>query len=76
MQITIIHDDGVVGVGGVFRRVDLSTLPGNIHAVQFDSAAGSGHVEHRNPQRNRAITQADYDMEFAWFVTLWEQAGE
>ncbi|MFZ5762824.1 MAG: hypothetical protein ACOY8P_07870 [Thermodesulfobacteriota bacterium] len=75
MRITIIHDDGVVGVDGVFRPVDLGVLPDNIHAVQFDTDAGSGHVEHRNPQRNRAIDQAAWDVEFGWFVELWEQAA-
>ena len=34
MRITIIRDDGVVGVAGIFRLVNLSALPAGIVAVQ------------------------------------------
>lgn len=44
MRITIIRDDGVVGVSGLFRPVDLSTLPTGIRAVQWNGE--SGHVEY------------------------------
>ncbi len=33
MRVTIIADDGVVGVDGEFRDVDLSALDPDIHAV-------------------------------------------
>lgn len=44
MRVTIIRDDGVVGINGLFRPVDLSTLPGDIRAVQWNGE--SGHVEY------------------------------
>ena len=28
MEVTVIRDDGVVGIDGIFRRVDLTALPG------------------------------------------------
>lgn len=43
MRVTIIRDDGVVGVDGVFRQVDLSDLPEGVRAVQWYGDAG--HVE-------------------------------
>lgn len=44
-RITIIADDGVVGVDGEFREVDLADLDPDIHAVQWDGA--KGHIEFR-----------------------------
>ena len=45
MKITIIPSDGVVGVDGVFRKVDLSKYRSTVHAVQFDTQKNIGHVE-------------------------------
>jgi len=46
MHITIIQADGVVGVDGVFRAVDLTGLDPSIHAIQFDTVKGVGHIEY------------------------------
>lgn len=46
MRITIIQDDGLVGVDGVFRHVNLSELAGVIHAIPFDTEKGVGHIEY------------------------------
>lgn len=46
MRVTIIRDDGVVGVDGLFRKVDLSALQPGVRAVQWDGT--SGHVEYDN----------------------------
>ena len=40
MRVTIIKDDGVVGVDGVFRAIDLSELDPTIHAVQWNGSIG------------------------------------
>ena len=40
MRVTIIADDGKVGVAGAFRGVDLSSLDATIHAVQSGGAPG------------------------------------
>lgn len=46
MRITINQNDGVVGVDGVFRQVDLSEIAGEIHAIQFDTTSGRGVIEY------------------------------
>jgi hypothetical protein len=40
MRVTIIRDDNVVGVDGVFRLVDLSGMPAGIRAMQWDGTQG------------------------------------
>jgi hypothetical protein len=40
MKITIIRGDGTVYVDGVPRTVDCSSLPADLHAVQWDGTAG------------------------------------
>lgn len=44
MKIIIIQGDGIVGVDGEFRQVELSELAGEIHAIHFDTAPGAGGV--------------------------------
>lgn len=43
MRLTIIRDDGIIGIDGEFRRVDLAELTPGIRAVQWDGV--SGHIE-------------------------------
>lgn len=45
MIVTIIQKDSVVGVDGIFRQVDMKDLDPTIHAVQFSTIKGRGHVE-------------------------------
>ena len=70
MRVTIIADDGKVGVDGVFRVVDLSTLDANIHAVQWDGAAG--HVEFKDGESNEAIDDLS---PFQSFIDAWAAAA-
>lgn len=44
MKISIVKEDAVVGVDGVFRSVDVSDLDATVHAIQFDSVAGKGRI--------------------------------
>lgn len=53
MRLTIIRDDGVCGVDGVFKMIDLSELPAGVRAVQWDGA--TGHVEYYD-SANSTIT--------------------
>jgi len=65
MRVTIIRDDGIVGVNGVFRKVDLTGLPAGVRAVQWNET--EGHVEYdaaENATLN-AITQ------FQPFIDRW-----
>jgi hypothetical protein len=69
MRVTIIRDDGVVGVDGVFRRVDLSALPERIRALQWNGV--SGHIEY-----DEGANKALYDIAaFQPFVELWNAAA-
>ena len=54
MRITIIKDDGVVGIDGVFRNIDLSSLAPEIRAVQWSD--DNGHVEFYGDLANVSIT--------------------
>jgi hypothetical protein len=69
MRVTIIRDDSVVGIGGIFRRVDLSTLPAGIRAVQWNGA--SGHIEHDEG----ANTPLESITGFQPFIDLWNVAA-
>jgi hypothetical protein len=69
MRVTIIRDDGLVGIGGTFRMVDLSTLPPGIRAVQWDGKRG--HVEHDES----ANTKLDNVEDFQPFIELWKAAA-
>jgi hypothetical protein len=44
-RITIVQGDSLVGVDRVFRTVDLSVLPVEIHVIQYDTEQGRGIVE-------------------------------
>jgi len=41
MQITIVKDDNFVSIDGVQKEMDLSYLPDDFHALQFDGSKGS-----------------------------------
>ena len=70
MRVTIIADDGKVGVDGVFRRVDLSTLDANIHAVQWDGA--EGHVEYKDHSPELVLTSIS---PYQSFIDAWTAAA-
>ena len=69
-KITIIADDGVVGVDGVFRSVDLTGLDPDIHAVQWDGAAGE--IEYRDGRPPEVMNDL---ASFQSFVDLWTAAA-
>jgi hypothetical protein len=69
MRITIIRDDGVVGVAGIFRPVDLSALPAGIRAVQWNGT--SGHIEYDGA----ANTTLDSIADFKPFIEQWTAAA-
>ena len=69
MRVTIIRDDSVVGVDGIFRRVDLSALPERIRAMQWNG--GGGHIEY-----DQGANTALHDIAaFQPFVELWKAAA-
>ncbi len=70
MRVTIIADDGKVGVDGIFRSVDLSALDPNVHAVQWDGASGHIEFKDRSPEQQIADISA-----FQTFVDAWTAAA-
>jgi hypothetical protein len=57
MKISIINPDSIVVVDGLgFDSLDLSTISSATHAIQFDTATSTGHVEYNNGTANEAIT--------------------
>ena len=57
MKISIINPDSTVVIDGLgFDSLDLSTISSTTHAIQFDTATSTGHVEYNNGTANEAIT--------------------
>lgn len=71
MRVTIIPEDGIVGVDRVFRTVDLSGVDRNIHAIQWDSVKRRGEIEYKDRSPNKIIKTFT---EFKPLVTAWRQA--
>lgn len=65
MRVTIIRDDGVVGINGYFKTVDLSTLPEGVRAVQWVDSVG--HVEYEDGPN----TELDSISDFQSFIDAW-----
>ena len=74
MKLTIIPADGAVGEDGVFYlELNLSScaIPADVHALQWDGAAGS--IEYNTPVPNESITELP-----AWAnccMTKWTEAN-
>lgn len=73
-QITIIPSDGVVGSGGVFHQVDLTDIGADIHAIQFNTDKGAGHIEFNDGKPNQDIGAAAFKP-FAKYVNRWKAAN-
>jgi hypothetical protein len=69
MRITIVRDDNVVGVDGVFRRTDLSAMPVGIRAVQWNGM--SGHIEYDDASNVPLQCIADFQQ----FIDAWGAAA-
>ena len=52
-KITIVKSDNTVVVDGYGKSsVDMSGLPSNLWAVEFDSTANTGHIEYDDGTAN------------------------
>jgi hypothetical protein len=57
MKLTIIIDDNAVYKDKAsFAPVDLSCIPSNVHALQFDNVTNIGHIEFKDSP-NEEITE-------------------
>ena len=71
MRVTVIRDDSVVGVDGVFRQVDLSAMPQGVRVMQWDGT--SGHSEH--DESNTPNATIDTIAAIQAFIDLWAAAA-
>lgn len=74
-QITIIPAHGSIGIDGVFHAIDLSQVDSSIHAVQFNTDTGVGHVEYKDlsiPQDQ--LDQTSFDTRFGELILAWNAA--
>lgn len=69
MRVTIMKDDAVVGVDGVFRTVNLSAMPEEIRVIQWNGT--SGHIEY-NEGPNSVIDDIGG---IQVFIDLWTAAA-
>lgn len=80
MKVTIIQDDNAVYIDGAARKVDLSGLDPSIHALQFNTDTGKGHIEfdqNLDPlPPNEQIDSEAFAARFAWVITRWEEAPD
>ena len=70
-RVTIVPADSLVIVDGRGLNVSL-TLPGHVHAVQWDGL--TGWVEHRDGTPNSPVTQTEYDALVVPSLAAWESA--
>jgi hypothetical protein len=62
--ITINKTDAATTVDGFgLGGQDVSALASNIHAIQFDSSANTGHIEYNDDTANETITSLTSDMQ-------------
>ena len=58
MRITIVRDDSVVRVDGIFRRINLSAMTAGIRAVQWNGV--NGHIEYDDASNTPLQSIADF----------------
>ena len=73
MKLTIIPVDGAVYKDGVsYSGLDLSIVPSDVHALQFNSASNTGWIEFTSAIPNEEITVLP-----SWAITAmtkWDEA--
>jgi hypothetical protein len=71
-RMTIIKEDNMVGVDGVFYVIDCSSLPSNFHALQWYAEYNEGEEEWngRPKPMNTTITSLE---NYQSFVDAWNE---
>ena len=73
MKLTIIREDGAVYKDGVsYSGLNLSDVPVDVHALQFNDTSNTGWVEFTSPIPNEEITALP-----TWAITAmtkWDEA--
>ncbi len=73
-KITIVKSDSKVTVDGVSRKVDLSTLDPNIHAIEWDIQAKRGNIEYVSPPRTKQLKSSNDFSPYKPYVVMWDAA--
>ena len=61
MKLTIIADDNAVYKDRVaFSPVNISAVPSNVHALQFDTTTNTGHIELKDGSNEVITTLPDW----------------
>jgi hypothetical protein len=73
MKLTIVPIDGAVYKDGFsYSGLDLSSVPNDVHALQFNNASNTGWIEFTSPIPNEEITELP-----TWAITAmtkWDEA--
>lgn len=69
MRVTVVKEDGIVGVDGEFRAVDLSGMPPEVRIYQWEDT--EGHVEYYET----ANTDLESIDELQAYIDLWIAAA-
>jgi len=73
MRITIIRDDGVVGIGSTFRKVAFTNFPAGVRVVQWETETEKGHLEHDDDDVPN--TEINSIAEYQPYIDLWTAAA-
>ena len=76
MRVTIVNPDGVVLVGGIARKVDLTGLSSAVHAVQWYDTIGEIEFEYDFVANTKAPNVRFTDFSpYQVFVNRWTAAA-
>lgn len=75
-RMTIIREDNLVGIDGVFYGVDCSSIPANVHAVQWYGDVSEGEIEWVQPrgQDKPSATRIESLDDYTYIIDLWNEA--
>jgi hypothetical protein len=73
MRLAILVGDNMVVIDGKSETVDLTGMPEEVRAVQWDGAAG--HVEYHNLGEHRPNELLDSIDDYQWVIDAWEAAA-
>lgn len=75
MRLTIIKDDSIVIIDGVYYQIDLSTLPVGFHALQWYETFGE--IEWKD-ERGRMVRNEEISSitDYQWIINAWNAKNE
>lgn len=73
IRMTIVKDDNIVGIDGIFYSVDCSHLPENFHALQWYGNEGEVEWKGIPKPQNTIINSLD---DYMVYVSMWNDAKD